>query len=316
MKKDLRNLAIFLIIMGSLPFWALNTVYSQGVLIRALIYVGLAQSWNIITGLGGQLSFGHACFLGIGGYTSGLLFENFGLTPWIGVFVGIGAAVLFSFLIGYPCFRLTGIYFALASFTVSLILEVLARHFDKLTGGDVGLSIRLLGDAPAYFQFSNPKYYYIIGLAIVSFYFLITRWIMDSRFGYYLKAIRDDQGAAECMGVDSARVKLIAFAISAFMAALVGTFYVQYNLFIDPAAAFGMNQSVQILLVSIAGGIGTLWGPIVGGLFIIPVGEITNALFGKGIPGIDVLVFGAILLVIILYIPRGLISLPSLFRKK
>jgi len=316
MKKDLRNLLIFLVIMGSLPFWTLNTVYYQGIFIRALIYVGLAQSWNIIGGLGGQLSLGHACFLGIGGYTSGLLFEHLGITPWIGGLVGMGAAVVISLMIGYPCFRLTGIYFALASFTVSLILEILARHFDKLTGGDVGLSIRLLGDAPAYFQFSNPKYYYYIGLAIVGFYFLITRRILNSRFGYYLKAIRDDQGAAEIMGVDSARVKLMAFAISAFMAAFVGTFYVQYNLFIDPAAGFGMHQSVQILLASIAGGIGSLWGPVLGGLFIIPVGEITNAYLGKGIPGIDVLVYGAILLIIILYIPKGLISLPNLFQRK
>jgi branched-chain amino acid transport system permease protein len=302
--------------MASLPFWTLGTVYSQGVVIRALIYVGLAQSWNIIAGLGGQLSLGHACFLGIGAYTSGLLFENFGLTPWIGALAGIGAAMLLSFLIGYPCFRLTGIYFALASFTVSLILEILARHFDKLTGGDVGLSIRLLGDAPGQFQFSDPRYYYFIGLAIVSLYFFITQGILRSRFGYYLKAIRDDQGAAESMGVDSARVKLVAFAISAFMAALVGTFYIQYNLFIDPAAAFGMHQSVQILLASIAGGIGSLWGPVIGGLFIIPVGEITNALFGKGTPGIDVLIYGAILAIIILYIPKGLVSLPGLLRRK
>lgn len=315
-KKDLRNLSIFLIIMVSLPFWALHTSYTQGIIIRALIYVGLAQSWNIISGYGGQLSLGHACFMGIGAYTSGLLFTNFGITPWIGILPGIGAAVVLSILIGYPCFRLVGLYFALASFTISLILEILARHFSSLTGGDVGLSIQLLGNSPSNFQFSNPLYFYFIGLAIIGFYFWITCRITNSRFGYYLKAIRDDQGAAESMGIDSTRVKLIAFAISAFMAAVIGTFYVQYNLYIDPAAAFGMMQSVEIILAAITGGISSLWGPIIGGLFIMPVGEITNAVFGAGIPGADILVYGLILIFIILYLPKGLVSLPSFFRRK
>jgi branched-chain amino acid transport system permease protein len=313
MNKDFRNWMILLAVLGSLPFWALNTVYYQGIFIRAFVYVALAQSWNIISGLGGQISLGNTCFQGVGAYTCGLLFENLGLSPWIGGLIGIGVAVLLSFMIGYPCFRLSGIYFTLSTFTVSLILEVLARHFDKLTGGDVGLNIRLMGDAPRYFQFSSPIYYYFIALAIISLNFWITQRVLHSGFGYYLKAIRDDQGAAESMGVDSAQVKLKAFAISASMASVAGIFYTQYNLFIDPTV-FGMGQNLQIVLAAIAGGIGSLWGPVVGGLFIIPVSEISNALFGKA--GVDVLIYGTILMVIILYIPKGLISLPSLFRKR
>lgn len=316
MSNDIRKYLIFLVVMASLPFWVTKDVYTQGILIRALVYVALAQSWNIIGGLGGQLSLGHATFFGLGAYTSGLLLARLGLTPWAGIFVGILVAVVVSLIIGYTCFRLTGVYFALASFTISLVLEIIARHFDKITGGDVGLSLPLLGNSPANFQFSSPIPYYLIGLVMISIFFLITRWVMGSRFGYYLRAIKDDQDAAEAMGVDATRMKLAAYALSALMASIAGVFYIQCNLFIDPATAFGTHQNVQILLASVAGGIGTLWGPIIGGLFLVPIGELTNAYVGKGIVGVDVLAYSVVLIIIILFLPKGLINLPSLFRKK
>ena len=318
MKRDRDIIAgiVLLIVLASLPWWLLTTSYAMGIVIIALTFVALAVSWNIISGIGGQLSFGHAAFFGLGAYTSTLLLVHFSISPWIGMVAGGIVASLAGLLLGYPSFRLKGDYFALVTFVFALILGIVARSWSKFTGGDPGLQVPLLGHAPLMYQFASPVPYYYIILAIASLYLLLSRRMLRSRFGYYLKALRDDQVSAEALGVDCLRMKLAGFALSAFLTALVGTFYAQYMLFIDPASTFDMFVSVKIVLAVIAGGAGTLWGPVIGGLFLIPLGELANAEFGSIITGVDVVLYSVVLIAIAIFLPRGLITLPELIRRR
>jgi len=197
-----------------------------------------------------------------------------------------------------------------------LILEIICRSWSSFTGGDPGLQIPLLRNAPAMYQFASPVPYFYIILAIAGLYFLLTRWILHSRFGYYLQALRDDQIAAEVLGINSLFMKLAGFALSAILTALVGTFYAQYVLFIDPASTFGMFVSVKIALAAIVGGAGTLWGPVIGGLFLIPLAELANAQFAAILTGVDTVLYSVVLIVVAIYLPRGLVSLPEFLRAK
>lgn len=296
--------------LASLPFWLLKQDFLQGIAIRVFILAGLAYALNIVGGMGGQLSLGNAAFFGLGAYTSALLFINYEISPWAGMIVGGIVAAVFAVLIGYPCFRLRGIYFSLATFVFSLIMEAIFRHFGNITGGDVGLSIPLKGNAPLYFQFANSLPYYFIGLGLLLITFLINLAVTRSKFGYLLLAIRYDQDAAATLGVDATKVKLLAFVLNGVLSAMVGTFYVQYMLFIDPASAFGMMVSVQIILVMIAGGMGSLWGPLLGAAFLIPLGELTNEFLGGSGAGIDKIIFATILIAFVILLPKGLISIP------
>lgn len=301
--------AVLLLMLILFPFFTSD--YLTGVVIRIFMFAALAMAWNIIGGFGGQLAFGNAAFFGVGAYTAAIGFSTYSINPWLGMLMGGLLAVLLSVLIGYPSFRLRGIYFSLSTFAFSLILEVLARHYISFTGGDMGINVPLLGHAPLQYQFDSSIPYYFIALVMVILYLLVCRTIQNSKFGYYLSALRNDQEAAEALGISSPQIKMYAFMISAFLSALVGTFYVQYTLFIDPQTAFGMHMSVEILLIAIAGGVGHLWGPVVGSFTLVSLGEITNYYFGADIPGIDLIVYAVVLIVIVKALPNGLVELLS-----
>jgi branched-chain amino acid transport system permease protein len=307
---------VVLAIAATLPFWALRDSYTQGVGIRIVLAIALAQSWNVISGIAGQTSFGHASFFGIGAYVTALAMGKLGLSPWLGMWPAAALAALVALGLGGACFRLRGVYFALSTFAFSLVLEILARHFDKVTGGDIGYSEPLLNSAPLMFQFKWPASYFYIGLALVALYFWITRRILGGKFGRYLEAVRDDEEAAEAIGINPTRLKLQAYALSAAMASLAGTVQVQYTLFIDPGTAFGMFTSTAILLPVIIGGVGTLWGPLIGGAFLITLGEGTNAYLGQAIAGADVMVYAAVLVIVMIAMPTGLVGMPKLFRRR
>lgn len=317
MRKD-RDLIIgllLLLVLASLPWWVLKNSYSMGIMINALAFVSLGLAWNVISGFGGQLSMGHAAFYGLGGYTSALLLTRLGISPWIGMVPGMAVAIFAGLILGYPSFRLSGVYFKLVTFTFGLILEIVARSWINLTEGDPGVKIPLLGNAPAMYQFDSPLPYYYIILGLAALYFLISRWVLNSRFGFYLQALRDDQVSAEVLGINSLSMKLTGFALSAAMAALVGTFVTQYILFIDPASGFGMFTSVKIALVAIVGGTGALWGPVIGGLFLIPLAELANAQFSN-ITGVDVVIYSSVLIATAMFLPRGLVTLPDLIGRR
>jgi branched-chain amino acid transport system permease protein len=314
--RDLKAGLVLMLVLASLPWWALTSSYTMGIGITALTFVALALAWNVISGIGGQLSLGHGAYFGLGAYTSSLLLVRLGVTPWIGMVAGAIMAALFGLCLGYPSFRLKGVYFKLVTFVSSLILEIICRSWSSFTGGDPGLQIPLLRNAPGMYQFASPIPYFYIILAMTSLYFLFTRWILGSRFGYYLQALRDDQLAAEVLGINSLYMKLTGFALSAILTALVGTFYAQYLLFIDPASTFGMFVSVKIALAAIVGGAGTLWGPVIGGLFLIPLAEVGNAQFAAILTGVDTVLYSVVLIVVAIFLPRGLVSLPEFIRAR
>ncbi len=314
--RDLIAGLVLILVLASLPLWLLTTSYAMGIVIIAMLFVALALSWNIISGIGGQLSMGHGVFFGLGAYTSTLLLVRLGITPWIGMVAGGIVAAFAGVCLGYPSFRLKGVYFKLVTFVSGLILEIVARSWIGFTGGDAGLEIPLQRNAPLMYQFASPIPYYYLILGVAVLYFLISRRILHSRFGFYLQALRDDQVAAEAMGINCLRLKLVGFALSAFLTAVAGTFYAQYMMFIDPASTFGMFVSVKIALAAIAGGAGTLWGPVIGGLFLIPVGELANWQLARAIRGVDVVFYSVVLIVIAVYLPRGLVTLPDFIRQK
>ena len=302
---------LFFLVAASLPSWLLRDDFLQGIGVRALIVAAAAVAWNIIGGFAGRLSFGHAAFFGIGAYTSSLLLVEREVSPWLGGLVGVAGAALVALLLGLVALRLRGIYFTLVTFVFTLILLTLARYYSSLTGGDVGLSLPLLGSSFGMMQFQGQAGYYYLALVVLAVYVVVSALISRSAFGYRLRAVRDDEEVAEALGVATTAVKLQAFVISAAMTAFVGTVAAQQNLFIDPGSAFGIERSVEIALGAIFGGIGTVWGPVVGGAGLVLISDGLNNALREAAAGVDTIVYGVALITVALVLPGGLASLPS-----
>ncbi len=293
--------------VASLPAWPFSDSYIVAAVIRTLIFIALGQAWNVIAGIGGQLSLGHGVFFGLGAYATAILFNLWGVPPWIGVWAGMLAAALVAVAIGGITFRLRGVYFALATVVISLAFEKLARFFVDLTGGDAGFALQFLGDSWWGLQSREPTPFLWPALALVVGYYMLTRWLLRSRFGLELQAVRDDEDAATAAGVAVFRTKLMGLLLSAVMTALVGTLHVQFYLTIDPGNAFGLFQAVQIQLPSLIGGLGTAIGPVLGGAVMIIANEATNWASSRfDVPGLDVLAYGGLLLFIVIRAPEGL----------
>ena len=302
--------AVIALLAISLPFWLLTSQFAIGIAIRVLVFACLSLGWNLIGGFGGQVSFGNVMFFGLGAYTSTLLFINFGITPWLGMFAGMALSCIMALIVGLPCFRLRGHYFSLATFACSLILQVLFTYFDKFTGGDVGIYPPLLGDPPGnkpeYFEFTFLSLYYYVGLVMVAVSLLLSWAFLRSRYGVYLMALRDSHEAAESLGVNTTWVKMAAFLLGAIMSTYAGTLYVQYTYFIDPATGFGLAYSLQIALLAIVGGLNIVWGPLLGAVVLIPVAEYLNATVGARYAGLQLVIYAAVLLLCIILLPRGI----------
>jgi branched-chain amino acid transport system permease protein len=290
------------------PLAILPESYVMRVLILVLLFAAMGQAWNLVTGLTNRVSLGHAAFFGIGAYTSTLLLINYNVSPWIGMLIGGVIAAVLSLFLSYPTLRLRGHYFALATLGFGEVIRIVANSWGELTGGPVGLSIPLAaGESFAMLQFRNPYFYYytmLVALVLVSGVFWL---VTTSRLGYFLRAVRENEDAAEVIGVNTTQVKVRMMTLSAFITAMLGTLYAQYNAFIDPLSVFGLvNISVFMALVCIIGGLGTLWGPIVGAALLIPFREFSSALLGGSQTGLADLFYGALLIAIILTVPRGL----------
>jgi branched-chain amino acid transport system permease protein len=284
--------------------------FPRHVMIMVFLYAMLAQAWNVLAGYCGQISLGHAVFFGTGAYTSTVLVTRFGLTPWVGMLAGVLLAVLLSQVIGYPVFRLRGHYFAIATIAVGEIVQTLVISWDWV-GGARGLFVPIVRpDSFRSFQFHQSKqtYYYIaLGLLLVAL--AITRRMEGSRTGYYFRAIREDQDAAASLGIPVARYKQRAMALSAGLTALGGTFYAQYILFIDPESVLPLSLSILICLVAVLGGVGTLWGPLIGAAILIPLGEWTRVALGGTGKAIDLLAYGALIMLVSVIQPGGIMAL-------
>ena len=301
-----------IIIVAVLPVLPFVNPYIQAATVRALIFIALGQAWNIVAGIGGQLSLGHGVFLGLGCYVTGILFNEIGLPPWIGVWVGAMVSLLVALVMGSMTLRMRGIFFALATVAVSLACDQLARHYVDLTGGDNGLALKFLGDSLWAMQSRSPAPFVYAGLLFVIAYYWITRRILGSRFGLEMRAVRDDEIAAAAAGVRVFRTKLVGFLVSATMTSLAGGLYMQFYQAIDPESAFGLGQAIQLQLPALIGGLGTAWGPILGGALMIALSEVTNWGSTKlGLVGVDILVYGLVLLLVVLWAPKGIVGILS-----
>lgn len=291
-----------------LPVFIRHNQFWLGTMITIWITTLNAQSWNVIAGYGGQWSLGQTVFFGVGAYTVALTFARLGLSPWLGLGLALVAAMLVSWVVGRPTFRLRGHYFSLATLAAALAFEAMAKYFESLTGGDFGISVPL-GQNWLNMQWRSNVPYYYVGLALVLLGTLAVGRLDRSALGLRLRAIRDNEEAAESVGVGALAVKLQALAISACLAAAAGALFVMYLKFLDPRSAFGLGILVQTVLVSIAGGMGTVAGPLVGALLMVPVGEWTNAMFG-GLrwAGLQYVIYGLILMLLILVLPDGIVG--------
>ncbi len=278
-------------LVGLLAFPLIFTLpYPRDVMIRIFLYAMLATAWNVLAGYCGQISLGHAVFFGTGAYTSTILVKALGLTPWAGMLAG--------------------------TIAVGEIVQTLTINWDWV-GGARGLFIPIdrTGSLLA-FQFRDKQVYYYIALGILLLALGVTRRIERSRTGYYFRAIREDQDAAASLGIPVARYKQRAMALSAGLTALGGTFYAQYILFIDPESVMPLSLSILICLVAVLGGVGTLWGPLIGAAILVPLGEATRIYLGGTGKAIDLLIYGFLIMVISVIQPGGIMALAQRGRRR
>lgn len=292
---------------------AANTVLNF--LVFTLIIALAAQGWNVLGGYGGQVSFGHAAFFGMGAYVTAIVQARWGVNAWAGFALGIAAGAALGAAIGALVFRasLRGSYFALVTLAFAEVLRILANAA-PITGGAAGILIPLDVRA-ASFQFESRAAFYWIALALVGAALIASDRLARTRFGAQLVAVRENEEAAKALGVDTLRVKVLAMTLSAAITAAAGALYAQYFLYLDANIAFGPWISVEALLAPIIGGIGTAWGPVVGAVALHGLGELTKGVAGR-VPGVDLMAFGALLIVAIAFVPDGILGLARRLRAR
>ncbi len=254
------------------------------VMIVTFLFAMLGVAWNIMGGYAGMFSFGQAAFFGIGAYASSWLYTAHGVSPWLGLLAGGVLSALIAAAIGFPCSNLRGHYFAIASIAFAEIVRI---HFNnwKLVGAAEGLMIPMAAPGLATFQFHQTKlpYYYIaLGLLLVAL--AVSWWVAHSRMGYYFRAIKESHELAMVLGISFVRYRLLAIMLSAFLSAAAGTFYAQYILYLDPESVLILPISVQVVLLAMLGGAGSVVGPVIGAAILLPLSEITRVQLGHHPP--------------------------------
>jgi branched-chain amino acid transport system permease protein len=305
MKALVPTLAV-LVALAAVPLVVHSNV-TLNFLVVALMIALAGQGWNILGGYGGQYSFGHAAFFGTGAYVTAILQMRYGVNAWAAFASGIAASAVLGAFLGALTFRsgLRGSYFALVTLAFAEVLRIIAS-VAPITGAGVGTLLKLdLGVRTLQFQ-SRAVFYWII-LALVGISLAATQLIERSRFGVWLIAVRENEDAAKALGVNTNGVKLAAMVISGAMTAAAGCFYTQYFLFVDSGIAYGTWISIQALLTPIIGGVGTVFGPLLGALVVKSLGECAKFLAGDA-PGLDLIIYGAVLVLVIWFVPRGLIG--------
>lgn len=303
------SLALVGIIAFVLPLVLRSPTYLH-ILVLLYFYAYLTTSWNLVGGFAGVLPLGHAAFVGIGAYTSTILFLQYGISPWIGMIVGSILATIVGVLIGLPTLKMRGAYFALATIAFSEGVRVMIENIDFLgpfkLNGPRGLQIPPLNTGLANFLFLGKEPYYYIILIMLIITLALTYFISRSKLGYYLNAGGEEPEAAMALGVNVARAKLIAMAMSCFLTALAGTFYAQFTLYIHPRSIISLDLSFEIAFIALIGGRGSIAGPVLGALLLRPVSDFSRIYFGATLPGLHLIIFGVVLVLVMLYQPRGL----------
>lgn len=298
---------IVLIVLAALPLGVRDT-YARNLMILTILYAGLSQAWNILGGYCGQISLGHGLYFGIGAYVSTLMFVNAGIPPTIGMFAAglVGAAA--SLLVGWPCFRLSGHYYAIATVVVGEIGYLLFLNWNYV-GAATGVYVPFHGENWLALQFRITKLpFHYLALAFAALTWIAAWLIEGSRWGYAWRAVRDDVTAARSLAVRVFPSKMAAAGISGFFTAMGGAIYAQYVGYIDPDSVLAASFSILIALPAVLGGVGTLWGPLIGAIVLIPASELTRSYLG-GAGGIDLMIYGGLIVVVALARPTGLVSL-------
>jgi branched-chain amino acid transport system permease protein len=306
---------VVLVLVASLPFWFIQTQFILSVATLTLIFMAASLGWNVISGFGGQISFGHSIFFGLGAYSSAILQAHYGINAYLALGFGVVLAVVVAVLLGVVTLRLRGIYLALSTFALTLVFAILTGHFEGFTGGEVGLTLPLLGNDPARFAFEDKLVFYYVALVLAAAAFVVTWVVLRSRLGLQLRAVQADQDAARASGVLVFRVKLTGLAISAVPCALAGSVYIQYLGFIDPDSAFGAAVATQIAVIAFVGGAGKLWGPVIGAVLLVPLQQLLNSQLSAYPAGFNLVVYALVVLVILWIEPRGIMSMRWLRRR-
>jgi len=289
-----------------LPLLVTNPA-SLNLAILALMAAQIGVSWNIVGGYAGQVSLGHAAFFGLGAYTSTLLLTNFGVSPWFGMIAGGLVAAMLSVGFGWSCFRLRGHYFAMATIAVAELVQIFFTNWD-FAGAAAGISLPLDREGWAWMNFTTKLPFYWLALGLLSLTLAINYAIERSYLGFYFRAIKDEPDAARSIGIDIARYKQVALAISAFLTALGGSLYAQKELLIDPNSVLSTSLSIKMALVSILGGVGTLSGPVLGAVVLTLIEELTRAHLGGTGTGIDIILYATLIIVIAVFYPSGVVG--------
>ena len=301
-----KNITLIVVGILSLLFpLVIRSDYYQHLVIIALMWVIIGSSWNLLAGYTGQVSFGHAIFFGVGAYTAGIFASKLHLSAWWGLLFGGPVTMVIALFVGWVCFRLRGPYFALATLAGGEIIRLVATNWESLTDGMVGILIIQS------FKSKLPYYYIVLGLAGACI--AVIQLVMKSKWGYYFVSIREDQDAAESLGINTTLYKNISLLISAFFAGTAGAFYMNYMAFIDPHVVFSLHYiSIMAILVGIVGGVATIMGPAVGAFVMVGVQEtFRSAFFGlapKWISQGHALVFGLLVIFVIMFLANGIVG--------
>lgn len=306
MKRSHALLAAALVAALALPF-VVRDGYWINLAVLALMAAQIGAAWNLVGGYAGQASLGHAAFYGIGAYTSTLLLINFGWNPWLGMLAGGVVAALLSAVFGWSCFRLKGHYFTMATIAVAEIVQIVFTNWEY-AGTAVGLSIPMERQGLVAMVFSDKASYYWLALGLLALTLLATFAVERSFLGFYFRAIKEEPEAARSVGVDIARYKQAALSMSAFFTALGGSLYAQKELYIDPGSVLSTALSIKMALVSILGGVGTLFGPVIGSIVLTVIEELSRSSFGGTGRGTDTVIYAGLIVVVAVFYPSGIVG--------
>lgn len=303
-KKEKEYLVIAIIGIAFLMGIFVDNYYIMDIFITTLYFTSLACAWNIMCGFTGNLSLGHASFMGLAQYTMVILYTKLGLSPWAGMLLGMVVSMVLALFIGVLSLRLKSFYFTLSTIALTVIFMLLSIRFDGLTGGSVGITVPYKPGF-ANMTFNDPRVYFVLLAIILVGILLFTTRMSKSRFGSNLVAIREDDVAAASLGINIFKNKVIALVISAVFTSLIGCVYMMYVLFIDPLSAFNTVVSNKCAILTIIGGAGTVFGPLIGGLVLTPTEILLRSWLGSTYQGAYLIIYGIILVCVVLYIPNG-----------
>jgi len=298
--------AVFAILM-ILPLVLDN--YALGIFVMIFFWAYVGQSWNVLTGYTGHISLGHALYIGIGAYTSTYLAQAYGLSPWLGMLIGGIIAGIIGLFLGFLGFRfgIRGVYFVILTIAFAEITRLVVSHIEAL-GSFSGI---FLDFDPSFwnFQFRGNTPYYYISLGFMLASLVAVRLIETSKLGRFMVAIREDEEAAQALGVNTFKYNMMAIVISAFMTSLAGAFYANFIFYLHPNTLFGMSLSIELILRPIVGGLGTLFGPVIGSFILTPLSEISRAYFARGgLEGLHLILYGILAILVVLFMPKGIIA--------